>query len=316
MPVSRTLRTLTALSVLAALAAPLAAQEMETAVFRSDSRLVVLHATVLDQDGRLVTDLPRAAFHVYENGVEQELKIFHREDAPVSIGLVIDDSGSMIDKRQRVAAAALALVNASHPEDEVFVIHFNEKTYLDTSFTRDRQRLEQALAVFDSRGTTAMRDAIRLAVEHQERRASEDKKVLILVSDGEDNTSIISRADVIKAAQQSGVLIYAIGILHQVPGPETERARQELDALTQATGGQAFYLNGVSEAPQAAQVIARDIRNQYTLAYTPLRPELDGTFRKIQVVASGPAQLDVRTRSGYWASRKPVPRGDLPLSSR
>jgi len=315
MPVSRTLRTLTALSILAALAAPLAAQE-ETAVFRTDSRLVVLHATVLDQEGRLVTDLPRTAFRIYENGVEQQLKIFRREDAPVSVGFVIDDSGSMIDKRQRVAAAALALVNASHPGDEVFVIHFNEKTYLDTTFTRDRGRLEQALAVFDSRGTTAMRDAIRLAVEHLERRASEDKKVLILVSDGEDNTSVISRADVIQAAQQSGVLIYAMGILHQVPGPETERARQELDALTQATGGQAFYLNDVSEAPQAAQVIARDIRNQYTLAYTPWRPDLDGTFRKIQVVASGPAQLTVRTRSGYWASRKPAPRGDLPLSNR
>ena len=139
-------------------------------VFRSDSRLVVLHATVLDPGGRVVTNLPQSAFHVFENGVEQELKVFRREDAPVSIGLIIDDSGSMTNKRDKVAAAVLALVQASHPEDEVFVIHFNEKTYLDTDFTHDHKRLEQALKTFDSRGTTALRDAVRLAIEQSSTR--------------------------------------------------------------------------------------------------------------------------------------------------
>ncbi len=290
----------TVLSLVAGVVAPVRAQEPE-AVFRSDSRLVVLHATVLDKDGHLVTTLPQSAFHVYENGVEQELKVFRREDAPVSIGLIIDDSGSMVNKRQKVAAAALALVKASHPDDEVFVLHFNEKAYLDTDFTSDPRRLDQALKTFDSRGTTAMRDAIRLAIEHMDRKASEDKKVLIVITDGEDNASNISRDYIVKQAQQSGVLVYAIGLLTEIDDEKTQQAKHELDVLTQATGGQAYYLNDVSEADGTARDIAHNIRNQYTLAYTPTNQEMDGTYRKIQVVAQGPADLTVKTRAGYWA---------------
>lgn len=288
--------------MLAGLAAPLAAQDPPPTVFRSDSRLVVLHATVLDAEGRLVTNLPQSAFHVLENGVEQEVKVFRREDAPVSIGLVIDDSGSMTNKRDRVAAAALALVEASHPDDEVFVVHFNEKSYLDLDFTHDRKRLGEGLAKFDSRGTTAMRDAVRLAIEHLEQKAAEDKKVLILVTDGEDNTSVIGRDYVIRAAQQSGVLIYAIGILNEIDDEQTHRAQRELDALTQATGGQSYYLKDVSEAGRTALDIAHNIRNQYTLAYSPTNQVLDGMFRRILVKATGPVPLTVLTRAGYWAN--------------
>jgi VWFA-related protein len=290
------------LLVLAGLAGPLAAQDPPPTVFRSDSRLVVLHATVLDADGRLVTNLPQSAFHVLENGVEQEVKVFRREDAAVSIGLVIDDSGSMTNKRDRVAAAALALVEASHPDDETFVVHFNEKAYLDLDFTHDRQRLGEGLSKFDSHGTTAMRDAVRLAIEHLERKAAEDKKVIILITDGEDNTSIVGRDFVIRAAQQSGVLIYAIGILNEVDDAQTQRAQRELDALTQATGGQSYYLKDASEAGRTALDIARNIRNQYMLAYSPSNQVLDGMFRRILVKATGPVPLTVLTRAGYWAS--------------
>jgi VWFA-related protein len=290
----------------ALLAAPLMAQS--PTIFRSDARLVVLHATVLDPGGRLVTNLPEGAFHVFENGVEQELKVFRREDAPVSIGLIIDDSGSMTNKRDKVAAASLALIEASHPEDEIFVIHFNEKTYLDTDFTHDRQRLKKALETFDSRGTTSMRDALRLAIEHLRSKASEDKKVLIVITDGEDNTSLVSREQVIRQAQQDGVLIYTVGILTENDDDVTRRAREELDALTQATGGQSYYLKDASEATQTALQIAHNIRNQYTLAYSPTHQELDGTFRRIEVRATGPAPLTVLTRSGYWASIRPAPQ--------
>ena len=282
-----------------ALGAPLAAQE--GTVFRSDSHLVVLHATVLDSGGHLVTTLPQSAFRVYEDGVEQELKVFRREDAPVSIGLIVDDSGSMTNKRQKLAASAMALVKASHPDDEVFVVHFNEKTYLDTDFTHDRKRLDAGLRTFDSHGTTAMRDAVRLAIEHMERKASEDKKVLVVITDGEDNTSVVSREYVVKAAQQSGVLVYAVGILNEVEDEEAQRARRELDALTQATGGQSHYLKDAAEADETALAIARSIRSQYTLAYSPSNEELDGRFRKIVVRATGPEPLTVLTRSGYWA---------------
>lgn len=288
--------------VLAGLAAPLAAQDPAPTVFRSDSRLVVLHATVLDAGGHLITNLPQTAFHVLENGVEQDIKLFRREDAPVSIGLIIDDSGSMINKRDRVAAAALALVEASHPDDEAFVIHFNEKAYLDLDFTHDRAQLRDGLNHFDTRGTTAMREAVRLAIEHLERKAAEDKKVLIVITDGEDNTSTISRDQTIRMAQQSGVLIYAVGILNEIDDEQTRRAQRELDTLTAATGGQSYYLKDVSEAGQTALDIAHKIRNQYTLAYTPSNQTLDGMFRRILVKASGPSPMTVLTRSGYWAS--------------
>ena len=283
---------------------PLAAQDPPPTVFRSDSRLVVLHATVLDADGRLVTNLQQSAFHVLENGVEQEVKIFRREDAPVSIGLIIDDSGSMTNKRDRVAAAALALVEASHPDDEAFVLHFNEKTYLDLDFTHDHKRLGEGLAKLDSRGTTAMRDAVRLAIEHLQRKAAEDKKVLILITDGEDNTSVIGQDYVIRAAQQSGVLIYAIGLLSEIDDQQTHRAQRDLDALTQATGGQSYYLKDSSEADRTALDIAHNIRNQYTLAYSPTNQVLDGMYRRILVKATGPAPLTVLTRAGYWANGK------------
>lgn len=285
------------------LAAALPAHAQDAAVFRSDTELVVLHATVLDSNGRLVTGLPKTAFRVYENGTEQELKIFRQEDAPVSIGLVIDDSGSMTDKRQKVAAAAMALVEASHPDDEVFVIHFNEKSYLDTDFTHNRKQLEQGLQTFTTHGTTAMRDAVRLAIEHLDRKATEDKKALILVTDGEDNVSDASVEYVVKAAQQSGVLIYGVGILSQIPDDETRRAAKQIDALTQATGGQSYYLKDVSEATATAQAIAHVIRNQYTLAYSPAPPEANPAFRKIQVAVLNRPELVVRTRSGYWPGK-------------
>jgi Ca-activated chloride channel family protein len=299
-----------ALLMLAGLVAPLTAQD--GTVFRSDSRLVVLHATVLDRDGHLVTNLPESAFHVYENGTEQDLKVFRREDAPVSIGLIIDDSGSMTEKRDRVAAAALALIEASNTEDEVFVIHFNEKTYLDTDFTHDRKKLERGLTTFDSRGTTAMRDAVRLAIDHMERKASEDKKVLIVVTDGEDNMSLVSRDFVVKSAQQSGVLIYAVGILSKIDDDETHRAKRELDALTQATGGQSYYLQDPSQARDTALAIAHNIRNQYTMAYSPSNQDLDGTYREIEVVAVGAEPLTVLTRQGYWATTKRSARNQPP----
>ena len=289
-----------ALCALLVLGVPGAAQEPPT-VFRSQLRLVVLHATVLDHAGQRVTDLPQSAFRVFENGVEQQVKIFRREDSPVSIGLVIDDSGSMINKRQKVAAAALSLVRASHPGDEVFILHFNEKAYLDTDLTNDRAKLEKGLATFDSRGTTAMRDALRLAIEHLARKGREDKKVLVVITDGEDNSSVLERDAVVRSAQQSGILVYAVGLLTEIDDERTERAKREIDALTQATGGQAYYLKDVSEADATARDIAREIRDQYTFAYTPTDQQLDGTFRKIEVSTTGPRALTVRTRSGYYA---------------
>ncbi len=279
---------------------PAQAQD-EPAVFRSDARLVVLHATVVDQQGGLVTNLPQTAFRVLENGADQQIKVFRREDAPVSIGLVIDDSGSMINRRDKVAAAGLGFVRASHPENEVFVLHFNEKNYLDTDFTNDTAKLEHGLTTFDSRGTTSMRDAVRLAITHLERRGREDKKVLLIVSDGEDNSSETSQEYLLKMTGQAGIIIYPIGLLHETDDEKAQKGRRDLEALARATGGQAYFLNSTQEIDRTVREIARYIRNQYTIAYTPANEALDGTYRKLDLVVTAGQPVTVRTRAGYWA---------------
>ncbi len=295
-----------AYTLLAALLLPLAGyayQGDQDAVFRSNTRLVVLHATVVDKKGHLVTDLPRKAFKVFENGVEQSLKVFRREDVPVSMGLIVDNSGSMRDKRQKVEAAALALVKDSNRDDEVFVVNFNDEAFLDTpKMTNDSKVLEQALGRIDSRGGTAMRDALRMSLDYLKEKAKKDKKVLVVVTDGNDNASSVSLEHLVKAAQQSEVLVYAVGLLSEEERREAKRAKRALDALTQATGGQAYYPKEVGEVDQIAHQVARDIRNQYILAYSPVNQTLDGSFRQIKVTVNGPNRPQVRTRTGYYAT--------------
>jgi len=275
----------------------------ETAIFRTDTRLVVLPVTVVDKSGRLVTTLPESAFQVFENGVPQKVKQFKREDVPVSMGLVIDNSGSMRDKRQKVAAAAVALVKDSNKEDEAFVVNFNDDAYLDTpDFTNDIKVLDQALSRIDSRGGTAMRDAIRMSIDHIKQKAKKDKKVILVVTDGNDNASNVSLETLVKQAQQSEVIVYAIGLLSEEEKREAKRAKRSLDLLTEATGGQAYYPKELAEVERIAHQVAHDIRNQYTITYTPANQALDGSFRQIKVVANGPGHPVARTRTGYYAT--------------
>lgn len=271
-------------------------------VFRTDTHLVVLHATVLDKSGHLITNLPQAAFQVYENGAEQQIKMFRREDVPVSLGLIIDNSGSMRDKRAKVEAAALALVRDSNPQDEVFIVNFNDEAYLDKDFTSDIKEMREGLTKIDSRGGTAMRDAIRMSIDHLKERGKKDKKVLLVVTDGNDNSSMVSLENLVRSAQQSEVLIYCIGLLSEEEKREAKRAKRALDALADATGGAAYYPKELVDVDKIAHQVARDLRNQYTLAYTPSNPTLDGSFRQIKVFANGPNRPVVRTRSGYYAT--------------
>jgi len=289
-------------AALAAAAGVLMAQKPDDATFRVDTRLVVLHATVVDKSGRMITTLPQSAFHVFENGVPQQVKLFKREDIPVSMGLIIDNSGSMRDKRQKVAAAAVALVKASNPDDEAFVVNFNEDPYLDCDFTNQVPKLEQALSKIDSRGGTAMRDAIRLSIDHIKEKAKKDKKVILVVTDGNDNASLISLENLVKNAQQAQVIVYAIGLLSEEERREAKRAKRALDALTEATGGQAYYPKELADADRIAHQVAHDIRNQYIITYTPSNQALDGSFRQIKVVVNGPNRPQARTRTGYYAT--------------
>jgi VWFA-related protein len=286
------------------------AQDDTEAVFKSDARLVELHATVTDPEGHLLTDLHQSDFKVFENGVSQKIKVFRLEDAPVSLGLIIDNSASMRSKRAQVAAALLTLVHASNPDDEEFVMNFSERPVMAQDFTQDIQKLESTLGKIDSSGPTAMRDALSMGLEHLKRLAKNDKKVLLVVTDGEDNSSVETLTRLSREAQQSGVLIYAIGLLSD-DGDEdaraTMRAKRDLDMLTRETGGEVFYPKELAEVDGIAQHVAHDLRNQYTIAYIPANQNQDGTFRTIKVTLSTPADAVVRTRTGYYAPEKPEP---------
>jgi VWFA-related protein len=248
----------------------------------------------------LVTSLGRDAFTVYENGKRQPITLFRRDDIPVSLGLLIDNSGSMRTLRAKVEAAALALARASNPQDEIFVVNFNDKAHIDVPFTSSIGVLEAGIARVDSIGGTAMRDAIDMAQTYVSEHATRDRKVLLVITDGIDNASIATRDRIEKQAEQADTVLFAVGLFG-----DQDRARQgrhELDQLAERTGGIAYYPAGIDAIDAVALEIARQIRNQYTIAYAPLNQALDGTYRAIRVVASGPERLTVRARAGYRAT--------------
>jgi VWFA-related protein len=268
--------------------------------FKAETRLVVVHATVRNARGELVTNLERGAFTVYENGRRQPITVFRRDDIPVSLGLLIDNSGSMRTLRSKVEAAALALARASNPQDEIFVLNFNDKARIDVPFTSDTGVLEAGIARVDSIGGTAMRDAIDLAQEYLAERGTRDRKVLLVITDGIDNASMVTRDRIEKQAEQRDTVIFAVGLFG-----DAERVRQgrhELDQLADKTGGLAYYPAGIDEIGTVALEIARQIRNQYTIGYAPANQKLDGTYRTIRLTVNSPEKLTVRARAGYRAA--------------
>jgi len=292
-----------------------AQQEGEIPTFRADTRLVVLYASVVDKNGNLITTLKRDAFTVYENDVKQQIKIFRQEDVPVSLGLIIDNSGSMRDKRLKVESAALTLVEESNPGDEVFIVNFNDEAYLDVDFTNNVKKMEEGLTRIDSRGGTAMRDALSMSIDHLVEKGKRDKKILLVVTDGNDNTSGTTLEKLVHKAQQSEVVLYAVGLLNQEQKRERKRAKRALIALTEATGGLAYFPTEVSEVEAIAIKVAHEIRNQYVIAYSPTNPALDGTYRRIRVAVKGRRKPQVRTRSGYYASERVPDKKSLTSTS-
>jgi len=284
--------------------APAKGDDGADAVFSADTQLVPLNVTVTDKTGHLVTNLPRTAFQIFESGALQQIKDFKREDVPVSMGLIIDNSGSMRDKRQGVESAALALVRDSNPQDEAFVVNFNDEAYLDADFTSDIKAMEQGLTKIDSRGGTAMRDAIRMSIDHLNEKAKRDKKVLLVVTDGNDNASVATLDAIVHQAQQEDVLIYAIGLLSEEDKKEAGKAKRALNLLVESTGGQVFYPKDVSEVDKIAHEVAHDIRNQYTITYSPTNAALDGSFRPIKIAVKAAGSPVARTRTGYYATKK------------
>ena len=274
----------------------------EEPTFRADTRLVILPISVADKSGKLITNLTQQSFKVFENGAEQPIKIFKREDVPVSIGIIIDNSGSMRDKRQKVETASIDLVKASNPRDEVFIVNFNDEAYLDVEMTSEMKKLEEGVARIDSRGGTAMRDAISMSIDYLKKEGKRQKKVLLVVTDGNDNASAIKLETLVTRAQQNEILIYAIGLLNEEERREAKLAERALNSITRESGGLSFYPKSVADVEQITLQVAHEIRNQYTIAYSPLVQEMDGSFRQIKVTVNGPGRPIVRTRTGYYAT--------------
>jgi VWFA-related protein len=273
-------------------------------VFRKQVEEVVLHATVIDEKHRLVTGLTRNDFQVFEDGAPQQITSFRREDIPVAIGIVIDNSGSMRDKRPAVNQAAINLVRASNPQDEVFIVNFNDEYYLDQDFTSQVPQMKEALERIESRGGTALYDAVVASADHLKKNARLDKKVLLVVTDGEDNASRESLEQAIRRLQaENGPTVYTIGIL----GTEKQRrARRALSEMAEQTGGVAFFPKDLGEVDSISQAVAHDIRNQYTIGYRPSNSRVQGGYRTIKVDARAPGykHLQVRTRSGYYPGQE------------
>jgi Ca-activated chloride channel homolog len=280
-----------------------------TYVIRKDVDEVLLHATVIDDKQHIVTDLDRSAFSVFEDGKPQNIISFHHEDIPVSIGILIDNSGSMREKRAKVNQAALNLVRASNPQDEVFVVNFNDEYYLDQDFTNDLLKLKEALEKIDARGGTALRDALVASAQHLKHDAKLERKILFVVTDGEDTASRGSLEDAVKQLQEeNGPSVYAIGILGDEEHPK--RARRALEIIAQRTGGIAFFPSTLDQVSEISRQVAHDIRNQYTIGYKPTNPRASGGFRAIRVEAKrGHGKLVVRTKSGYYAGAQPAASG-------
>jgi len=267
--------------------------------FRVETRLVVLHATVTNSRGESVTNLPQDAFTVRENGKRQPIRLFRRDDIPISLGLLIDNSGSMRLLRSKVEAAAVAFARASNPDDEMFVVNFADKVHLDVAMTNDVRVLEAGIARVDSIGGTSLRDAVDMAERYLSEHAKRDRRVLLVITDGKDNSSVTSAERIRQQAERSQTTIDAIGLYNE--HDEGGGGRHELREMTERTGGVVYFPASAEQVESAAVDLARQIRHQYTIAYAPLNQALDGTYRTIHVTASGSEHYTVHTRPGYRA---------------
>jgi len=312
-------------ALLAAQAIPLPQSKGGEYKIGVDVNLVVLPVSVVDKKGRRVEDLKQDNFQVYEDGAPQKLTVFSHADIPVTMGIVIDDSGSMRPKRAAVNAAALTFVKTSNPQDQVFVVNFNDVYYLDTpgDFASNIEDLNAALNKIDSRGGTALRDAVYASIDHL-KLGNRDKKVLLVITDGEDNASRYSFEELLARAQKSDSAIYTIGLLgddqeghlFKIHSSESRRAAKVLETLAKSTGGEAYFPKSLEEVESTCVEIAHNIRNQYTLAYYPTNTSHDGTFRNVRVDVTAPnrhEKLVVHTRLGYYAPKSE--RASTPPSS-
>jgi VWFA-related protein len=270
-----------------------------------DAYEVRLNASVFDQSGHSIQTLDKDAFHVYEDGVPQAIASFRHEDLPVSLGILIDSSGSMYDKRTAVDEASLDLVKLSNREDEAFLVDFSWEAFIDQDFTNDIGKLQQGLSYIKSSGGTAIYDALVASADYLSKNAKHPKQVLLVITDGEDNASSATLDQAIRRIQDfDGPVIYCIGLLFgdDTNKSESRHARRVLETLSEQTGGQAYFPRSVKEVDAITKEVANDIRTQYTIAYHSTKSPTLGGYRQVHVEAKekGFGRLSVRTRSGYY----------------
>jgi Ca-activated chloride channel homolog len=282
---------------------PAAGPDATTGVtFHAGTELVVLHTTVVDNEDHVVTDLTQNDFQVFEDDVPQRISRFVREDVPVSLGILVDNSGSMRDKRLSVNAAALDFVKASNPDDEEFIVNFNDEPFLDSPFTRSQERMQDALQRIDSSSGTALYDATGVSLDYLQKEGRHEKKVLLIISDGEDNASRGTLEKLVRRLQETDATIYAVGLLSEEDGRSAKRAQQAIRQITRATGGAAYFPESADQVHELTQQIAHAIRNQYILMYRPDENKQPG-FRRVRVALVGKARkYDVRHRPGYFGN--------------
>ncbi len=280
-------------------------QEGGRYTLRAEAYEVRLNASVIDGSGREVEDLPKDAFRVYEDGVPQTILGFRHEDLPVSLGILIDSSGSMYDKRAAVDAASLDLVRLSNRQDEAFLVDFSSEAYIDQDFTADINKLQQGLSYIKSSGGTALYDAVIASADYLAKNAKRPKQVLLVVTDGDDNASSATLEQTIRRVQElDGPVIYCIGLLfgEDTSRSESRHSKQVLTELAEQTGGQAYFPHALKDVDGITREVAADIRQQYTIEYRSTKPPSQGGYRQVHVEAKGKGlgKLQVRTRAGYY----------------
>jgi Ca-activated chloride channel homolog len=270
---------------------------------------VVLNATVLDDKQHMVTSLAKEDFRVSEDGVAQTITSFQHQDIPISLGILVDNSGSMRTKRQAVNTSALDLVQHSNPQDETFVVNFSDEAYIDQDFTSSIPKLRDGLGHIDSKGGTALYDAIMASADYLTKNSKRPKQVLLVITDGEDNASSTTLEETVRRIQDlQGPIVYAIGLLYDDSGGgrEARRAKRALEMLANETGGISFFPKNLNQVDEIAEEVARDIREQYTIGYHSTKPISQGGFRTVHVDAhaKGYNKLIVRTKTGYYPNTK------------
>jgi len=269
---------------------------------------VLLSCAVVDDQGRPVLDLTKNDFRIWEDGVPQVARSFLHQDLPVSMGVLVDNSGSMRDKRMAVTMAVMKLLRESNPKDSAFIVNFSDRAYLDQGFTSDLEALNRGLSRFDTKGTTALYDAVAASAEELSKNAKQAKQVLLIITDGADNASRLDLNQAIRRVKNlGGPVVYAVGLLYDAEPQEVRRSHEALEILSRETGGVSYFPRSIDEVDHIAEEVAQDIRNQYTIGYSSTKPSSLGGFRTVRVEAISPngrRKLTVRTRNGYYANSR------------